>query len=259
MTNKTVIVTGASRGLGAATASVAAELGANVVLNARSATALEQEAQLIRDAGGGAVAVAGDVSHLKDCRQLVEKTMAEFGRVDAVINNAGILEPIAPLAEADAEAWQKNLIVNVLGPMMLTQAALPHLRRQEGRVVNVSSGAANYALPGWSAYCVAKGGLNQLNRAIAAEEAKVTAVAVRPGVVDTEMQAQIREEGEKGMPESEHARFVNYQEQGDLLPPHVPGRALAVLALHAPHEWSGEFLSWDDDKVQALVERASNR
>lgn len=258
MTSKTVIVTGASRGLGAATARVAAELGANVVLNARSAAALDREAQLIRDADGSAVAVAGDVSRLENCQQLVEKTMAQFGRIDAVINNAGILEPITPLAEANPEAWKKNLLINVLGPMMVTQAALPHLRRQEGRVVNVSSGAATYALPGWSAYCVAKGGLNQLNRAIAAEEKSVTAVAVRPGVVDTEMQAQIREEGRNGMPESEHARFVNYHEQGELLPPHLPGRALAVLALYAPHEWSGEFLSWDDDKVQALVQQVSD-
>jgi NAD(P)-dependent dehydrogenase (short-subunit alcohol dehydrogenase family) len=259
MTTQTVIITGASRGLGEAVAYAAADLGANVVLNARSAEAIEEIARFIRDAGGSALAVPGDVGRPEDCHNVVEKTVAKFGRIDAVVNNAGILEPIAPIADADPAAWEYNLAVNVLGPLMLTQAALPQLRRRQGRVINVSSGAAVSAVPGWGAYCVAKGGLNQFNRVLAAEEAAITAVAVRPGVVDTAMQATIREHGQTGMTADAHARFVRYHEQGELLSPARPGRALVMLALYAPPDWSGEFLSWDDEKVQKLEEMVKRK
>ena len=252
---KTVIITGASRGLGAATAEIAAELGAYVVLNARSADALAAQVERIRAAGGRASAVAGDVSHSEVARQLVAAAIEETGRLDAVVNNAGILAPIATVADADLEAWGRNLAINLLAPVGLAQAALPHLRPARGRIINVSSGAAVNAIFGWGAYCVAKAGLNQLTYQLAAEEPDVTALAIRPGVVDTEMQAQIRQEGAGSMPEALYQRFVRYHEQGELLPPELPGRALAALALYAPPAWSGQFLPWDADEVQALVQR----
>jgi len=256
---KTVIVTGASRGLGAAAARAAGELGANVALNARSEGDLRAVAEEVNAAGGRALVVPGDVSEADACRRLVEETVARLGGLDAVINNAGVLEPIATLAEGDPAAWRNNILINVLGPYYLTRFALPHLREREdlhqggGKVINVSSGAAVRATEGWSAYCTAKAALNHFNRVLAAEEDTIVAVAVRPGVVDTAMQAAIREEGREGMPADSHRRFVAYHEEGELLPPEVPGRVLAVLALHAPAGWSGEFLSWDDEPVQALV------
>ena len=259
MTTKTIIVTGASRGLGLAIARDAADLGASVVLFARSADTLEQEAQAIRETGAKAIAIPGDISQEADCRRLVEKTLAAFGRIDALVNNAGVIEPIAPLADADVAAWRQSLLTNVLGPMMLTQAALPYLRQHRGRVINVSSGASTYAIPGWGAYCTAKGALNQFNRVLSVEEEMVTAVAVRPGVVDTDMQAIIREMGEAGMPESAYQRFVRLRDEGQLLPPEAPGGAIAVLALFAPREWDGEFVAWDDERVQELVRKYATR
>ncbi len=148
MSTKTIIITGASRGLGLAIAQDAATLGANVVMFARSADLLAQEAQYIRDAGGAALAVPGDISQLADCQHLVEKTMSNFGRIDSIVHNAGVLEPIAPIAEADPALWQQNLMINLLGPMMLSQAALPYLRQNRGRVIHVSSGASTYAIAG---------------------------------------------------------------------------------------------------------------
>ncbi|MBE2225038.1 MAG: SDR family NAD(P)-dependent oxidoreductase [Anaerolineae bacterium] len=259
MSTKTIIITGASRGLGLAIAQDAAALGASVAMFARSAELLAQEAQNIRDAGGAALAVPGDISQLADCRRLVEKTMSNFGRIDSIVHNAGMLEPIAPIAEADPAVWQQNLMTNLLGPMMLTQAALPYLRQNRGRVIHVSSGAATYAIAGWSAYCATKGGLNQLSRALAIEEELVTSLAVRPGVVDTEMQALIRTLGAEGMPEAAYQRFLNLKEKGELLPPEVPGGTLAVLALYAPREWDGDFLSWDEERVQELVRMYATR
>jgi len=254
MSKPTLIITGASRGLGAAAARIAAQLGANVVLNARSAAALERVAQAVGEAGCEALAAPGDISRADTCAFLVKQSVERFGRIDAVINNAGMIDPVASIAEADTAVWQYNLAVNLLGPMMLTQAALPYLRESQGRVINVSSGAAVNAVPGWAAYCAAKAALNHFTRVLAVEEPEVTAVAFRPGVVNTEMQAVIRRDGAGGMPASAHARFLQYHAQGELLPPERPGLALAVLALHAPPEWSGDFLAWNDAQVQALVQ-----
>lgn len=248
-----ILVTGASRGLGAATAQILFEMGAAVVLNARSAGVLQALAQEADPGGGRSLVVAGDVGDEADCRRLVAATVERFGRLDGLINNAGVLQPIAPLGEEEPADWRQNIAVNLLGPYYLIHHALPHLRASRGRVVNVSSGAAVSPVPGWSAYSVAKAAINMLTRALAEEAPEVVSLALRPGVVDTAMQATIREEGVSGMPAERHRRFVQYHQQGELLPPEKPGRALATLALYAPPAWSGEFLQWDEPKVAALV------
>lgn len=255
MTAKTIIITGASRGLGAAAARILGGEGVNVVLNARSADDLEVVANEIDPQGKRVLVVPGDASREADCRDLVRQTVEHFGRLDGLINNAGVLHPIAPVAKADPQLWQTNIAVNLLGPFYLTHYALPHLREARGRVINVSSGSAVSVTEGWSAYCAAKAGLNHFTRVLAAEEPQVVALAFRPGVVDTEMQRTIREQGRDGMPAQSHQKFVQYHEQEELLPPEVPGRALVALALAAPHEWSGEFLRWNEERVQTLVLR----
>lgn len=255
MTSQTIIITGASRGLGAATARIAAQMDANVVLTARTEEDLRTVAQEIEAAGGRALAVVGDISQAADCQRVVAETVKAYGQVDALVNNAGVLAPIAPIADGDADAWKVSWAINVHGPFMLAQAALPYLRERSGRVINVSSGAAVKVLPGWAAYCVAKAALNQFTWALAEEEPAITAIAFRPGVVDTAMQATIRREGATGMPEEVYSRFVRYHEEHELLPPEVPGCALAVLACHAPHEWSGAFLARNSEQVQSLVRR----
>ena len=132
-------------------------------------------------AGGTALSVPGDVSRADDCDHLVNAAVSHFGRLDALVNNAGILEPIAPIAEADPQAWQRSWAVNVLGPVLMTRAALSHLRESEGRIVHISSGAANRPVVGWGAYCTTKAALNHLNRVLALEEPTLTTIAVRPG------------------------------------------------------------------------------
>lgn len=253
MTLPTILITGASRGLGAAAARMAAEMGANLAITARSETGLAAVAAAIRSQGGAVLVAPGDVTDTAFPARLLAQISARYGRLDALINNAGMLEPVAKIAEADTAVLRQNIAVNLIGPMALTQAALPYLRQSRGRVINVSSGAAVKAMPGWAAYCASKAALNHFTRVLAVEEPEITAIAVRPGVVDTAMQRVIREEGRAGMPADVHARFIHFHEQGDLLPPEQPGRALAALALYAPPAWSGEFLNWDDEQVQALL------
>jgi NAD(P)-dependent dehydrogenase (short-subunit alcohol dehydrogenase family) len=234
-------------------ARIAAEKGAAVIINARSEELLMAVAADIEQGGAEVLVVPGDVSRQEECAAVVEKTIERFGRLDALINNAGILQPIALMAEADPKDWQYNLMVNILGPMMMIQAAIPYLRETNGRVINISSGAATTAMAGWAGYCASKAALNHITRVLAQEEPAITTLAVRPGVVDTEMQALIRSEGNKGMTEADHQRFVTLHQSGDLVSPETSSRALIALALQAPHEWSGEFLSWDDELVQKLV------
>jgi NAD(P)-dependent dehydrogenase (short-subunit alcohol dehydrogenase family) len=254
MSQPVIIITGASRGLGKATAEYAAEMGARVVLNARSADTLNAVAKSIRGAGGTALNVPGDISQPDECRHLVDAAVSQWGRIDAIINNAGIAQPIARLDEAEPLDWEENWAVNVLGPVLLTQAALPYLRQSKGRAVHVSSGAAVKAIPGWGAYCVAKAALNHFSQMLAVEEPDITSIAFRPGAVNTDMHAVIREQGAEAMADENYNYFVDLFRQDKLLPPEKPGRSLALLALYAPPEWSGEFIQWDEERVTQLAE-----
>jgi NAD(P)-dependent dehydrogenase (short-subunit alcohol dehydrogenase family) len=223
--------------------------GAAVVPAARSFEALTALADWIRRRGAPVLPLTVDVSSRRQCEAAVEKTAASFGRIDALVNNAGVIEPVAPLADTDPDAWSHNLAVNLLGPYYLIRAALPHLRRARGRLVDIGTGASEKAIEGWSAYCAAKAGLAHLTRVVAAETREITAVSFRPGVVDTDMQAQIRREGPAGMTPEKAAYFQRLKAEGKLLPPAQPARAAAWLALHAPASWSGEQLEFDDPRI----------
>ncbi len=247
--NPVVIVTGASRGLGAAVARWLALAGSAVTLVARSREKLEGIAAEISRLGGRPLICPADVSDFNSCRRAVDSTLDHFGRIDALVNNAGIVQPLARVADADPDEWRRNIEVNLLAPFYLAQAALSELRRRNGRIVNVSSGAANLALETVSAYCTAKAALNHFTRVLAAEEKDVTSLAVRPGVVDTNMQAVLRNESGNAMPAEQIAYYRQLKEQGELEPPEVPARSIAWLALHAPHEFSGQFLDYDDPRI----------
>jgi NAD(P)-dependent dehydrogenase (short-subunit alcohol dehydrogenase family) len=253
MDHPTIIITGASRGLGAAIARTAARMGANVALSARTAGALERETQAIRTVGGQAIAIPGDVSLEADCHEIVQQTLQAFGRIDGLVNNGGVIEPIGPIADTPPHEWERSWAVNVLGAVALIRLALPSLRQAGGRVINISSGAASNPIPGWGAYASAKAALDHLTRILAGEEPAVTAIAVRPGLVDTQMQITIRETGKGRMGESNYQRLSGAYQQGKLLPPEEPGKAIACLAMAAPHAWSAEVLAWDDEKVRELV------
>ena len=247
--NPVVIVSGASRGVGAATARWLAKAGSAVTLIARSADDLEKVAKDVQQLRGSSLVYTCDVSDAGACRSAVAKTLEQFGRLDAVVNNAGMVEPLAPVSGSDVDHWQNNIAVNLLGPFYLIRAAIDNLREQNGRIVNVSSGAATITVENASAYCAAKAALNHLSRVLAAEEPRLTVMAVRPGVVDTQMQDTIRQKGQGVMSAEQLAYYQNLKAGGQLEKPEVPGRAIAWLALHAPGEFSGQFLDYDDPRI----------
>jgi NAD(P)-dependent dehydrogenase (short-subunit alcohol dehydrogenase family) len=251
--HKVVIVTGASRGLGAATAFSLAAGNAAVCLVARSKKPLVAVEAAILAKGGRAMAIQTDVADAAACQHLVERSFERWGRLDAVVNNAGILGPLAFTADSDPLAWHDAFKVNVMGPYFLSRVALPLLRQSSGRIVNVSSGASSTALAGAGAYCASKAALNHFTRILAAEETRVTSIAVRPGVVDTPMQTTLRETAPSVMPKELADYYQKIKIGGELEPPEVPAKSIAWLALNAPPEWSGRYLSYDDPEIAASI------
>ncbi len=248
-TNPVIIVTGASRGLGAAVACWLGKAGTAVALVARSEENLQQVAADVRRLGGSAHVIAADVSDLHACHSAVESTLAQFGRIDALVNNAGVVQPLAPIADTKPDEWRRSIEVNLFAAYYMVRSAVSDLRKHTGRIVNVSSGAANLALATVSAYCAGKAALNHFTRVLAAEEPAVTSLTVRPGVVDTDMQAVLRSDAANAMPAEQKAYYRELKERGELEPPEVPARAIAWLALYAPSEFSGRFLDYDDPRI----------
>jgi NAD(P)-dependent dehydrogenase (short-subunit alcohol dehydrogenase family) len=189
MTDRVVIVTGGSRGIGRALAEGYSAAGARVVVTSRKAAACDETVKHLRAMGGQAVAVPCHVGDLDALLDLVQRTVDAFGGIDVVVNNAANALAL-PHGEYTPEAWAKSLDVNLRGPVFLVQAALPHLRRSaHAAVLNVVSGAAFLFSSTVSLYGIGKAGLMAATRSMAAEFAPygIRVNALSPGTVDTDM------------------------------------------------------------------------
>jgi NAD(P)-dependent dehydrogenase (short-subunit alcohol dehydrogenase family) len=189
MTGRVVIVTGATRGIGRSLAEGYVAAGAKVVVSSRKAAACDETAKHLRAMGGEALAAPCHVGDLGALRELVERTVAAFGAIDVVVNNAA--NALAkPHGEYTAEAWAKSLDVNLRGPVFLVQEALPQLRKsRHAAVLNVISGAAFLFSSTVSLYGIGKAGLMAATRSMAAEFAPlgIRVNALSPGTTDTDM------------------------------------------------------------------------
>lgn len=191
-----VIVTGASSGIGEATAEALAEEGATVVLAARRVEELEALADRIEADGGDALVVPTDVTDEADIDALVETVTDEYGRIDVLVNNAGVML-VEPLERADRSNLRQMVEVNLLGLMNLTHAVLPVMQEQgSGHVVNVSSVAGRRANENFSGYNATKFGVNAFTEAVRQEVTTegIRTTVVEPGAVDTELPTHITDE-----------------------------------------------------------------
>ena len=179
-----VLVTGGTRGIGRAAALAFLAAGARVAVTGRSEdTALKAAAAL----GSGAVAAPGDVAGAEQCRRVVERAAEALGGLDVLVNCAGIARG-GPVEAVTEDLWDATLDINLKGTFFCTQAALPHLRRARGNVVNLASDAGLIGEVGLAVYCASKGGVVNLTRALALELAPDVRVnCVCPGYVDTDM------------------------------------------------------------------------
>jgi NAD(P)-dependent dehydrogenase (short-subunit alcohol dehydrogenase family) len=241
---KVVLITGASRGIGEAAARAFAAAGARVALLGRSKEAL---AQIAGDTGPDAIAIPCDVSRFWEVEAAINATLQTFGRLDVLIGNAGVIDPISQLSDADPEGWSKAIDINLKGVFHGMRAALPVMIAQGGgTIITVSSGAAYGPVEGWSAYCSGKAGAFMLTRC-ADHEARAQGVRVlglSPGTVATDMQRAIKASG---------VNPVSQMEWSDHIPPEWPAKALIWMCSKDADAYLGQDVSLRDPDVRRSV------
>jgi NAD(P)-dependent dehydrogenase (short-subunit alcohol dehydrogenase family) len=239
---KAVLVTGASRGLGEGVAGALAKEGAKVMLVARDGKLAKKVADEI---GGHAQALTCDVSNYAAVERAVSETRQKLGGLDILINNAGVIEPIADIASSDPVAWARNIEINLIGAYNVVRAVLGGMIASGGSIINISSGAAHRPLEGWSAYCAGKAGLAMLTRSIALETAgKVRIFGFSPGTIDTDMQVKIRASG---------INQISQIPRANLSPVEHAVRGLVYLCDNASDDLMGQDVSMRDDAFRKRI------
>ncbi|WP_394151832.1 SDR family oxidoreductase [Loktanella salsilacus] len=244
MTGKTVLITGASRGIGAAAAQAFAAAEANVALVARSR---EQITELAGQIGKNALAIPCDVSRYWEAEQAVSAAIQTFGRIDVVINNAGVIDPIGALSQVDPEAWGKAIDINLKGVMHGMRAAIgPMISQGSGTIITVSSGAAHNPLEGWSAYCASKAGAYMLTQVADRENRGkgLRILGLSPGTVATDMQREIKQSGVGPVAQLDWSAHI---------PPEWAAQALVWMCTPEADPWLGKDVSLRDDDIRKKV------
>ncbi|KAJ5691980.1 oxidoreductase [Penicillium macrosclerotiorum] len=251
MAAKTIIVTGASRGLGLAMAKylLSAPQAHNVVVVART---LEPLQKLKEQYSSQVEVVNGDLADFSMAQKAVDAAIKSFGQLDGMILNHGILGQVGKIADADIDEWKKCFDVNFFSLVAFTKAALPALRESKGKIIFTSSGAAVTGYPGWGLYGGTKATMNHLALTLGSEEPEVTSVSIQPGMVDTEMQRELREDHATNLNAQMHAKFVGAHKDGKLVKPEESGHVIAKLALDAPKDLSGRSLRWNSEELGAF-------
>ncbi|CDZ96277.1 Predicted dehydrogenase [Phaffia rhodozyma] len=250
MSPKTIILTGASRGLGLSILKLLLlpPFSAQVISISRSLPRALLD--LKKQNPDRLQLIQGNVNERYVSEKAVESARA-WGGVDSIILNAGVLEPLGKVADIDVAKWQAHLETNFLSLLHTIQVALPDLRRSKGSIVMVSSGASVKGTQGWGVYATGKAAMNSLARTLGEEEKDVLTVAIRPGVVNTDMQTLIRSTGEECMTPKDYQNVQRLYAEGELLDPEDPGYVFAALAARGgPMDLSGKFLSWNEEALK---------
>ena len=222
ITGKVIVITGASSGMGEAAARHLAAKGACVVLGARRADRLDALVADIVAAGGNATAVVTDVTKGADVQKLVDAAVESYGRIDVLINNAGVM-PLSPLERLMVDEWDRMIDVNIKGVLYGVAAALPYMKAQmSGHIINLSSVAGHVLFPGAAVYCATKFAVRALSEGLRQEVKpyNIRTTIISPGAVKTELLDHITEAdvqkanqdyvGQVGVPAATFARLVDF-------------------------------------------------
>ena len=242
--DKVVMITGASRGIGEAAARAFAAEGAKVALLARTE---ERIAGITGEIGESAIAIPCDVSRFWEVQAAVDAVVQTFGKLDVLVNNAGVIEPVAHLAEADPEAWGHVIDINLKGVFHGMRAAMPVMMEAGGgTILNISSGAAHGPVEAWSHYCASKAGAYMLTRMGDKESraAGLRVIGLSPGTVATQMQREIKATG---------INPISQLDWSDHIPPDWPAKALMWMCTEDADEFLGQDVSLRDEAIRAKV------
>jgi NAD(P)-dependent dehydrogenase (short-subunit alcohol dehydrogenase family) len=242
---RVALVTGAGRGIGAATARLLASEGSAVALAARTEKEIVSVAREISSRGGTALPVILDVADEASVTACFGKVRAELGNITILINNAGTPGVPLPVAATRPEAWRSVFDVNVTGAFLCAREALPGMASANwGRIVNVSSAAARHPVAGMAAYGASKAALDQLTRVLALEGEPygICVTGVYPGVVDTRMQEESRGFGQELIGKQLHRMFQGYRDFGMLHLPEEPAELISYLCTPAAGRLSGHII-----------------
>jgi len=207
----------------------------------------ERVQTVAREIGGGAAALACDVSDYAAVERAVSATRKRFGGLDILVNNAGVIEPIADIASSDPAQWARNIQINLIGAYNVLRVVLDGMvKTGGGTLINVSSGAAYRPLEGWSAYCAAKAGLAMLTRAIKLETGGrgIRIFGFSPGTIDTDMQVKIRASG---------INAISQIPRANLSPVEHAVRGLLYLCDSASDDLIGEDASMRDEAFRKRI------
>lgn len=242
---KAVLITGASRGIGAATARLFAEKSARLGLAGRPGAALESVARET-----GAMLLPCDVADFAQVQAAVDAMVDRFGALDVLINNAGVIDPIGTLDTVDPADWGRQIDINLKGVFYGMRAALPVMKKAgSGTILTVGSGAAYNALEGWSGYCASKAGAIMLTRAAHLEAGEtVRVLSLSPGTVATDMQAAIRTSGVNPVSQLDWSAHV---------PPDWPARALLWMCSDDADDYRGSEVALREPLIRARLGLAS--
>ncbi|MEO6298742.1 MAG: SDR family NAD(P)-dependent oxidoreductase [Paracoccaceae bacterium] len=220
LAGRTILVTGAGKGIGAELVRILHQKGATVYAGVYPVESVE-------DLPSGVTQLKLDVTNQADVDSAIARITAERGRLDVLVNNAGVINPIGPLAEIATDDLAPAFAVNVMGVHRMVIAALPLLRASKGTILNAGTGAATTAMEGWTAYCSTKAGMQMLTRMMALELGreglKIFFLGIPP--TDTAMQAKIRASG---------LNPISQIPQDKLVPTNVPASVMAYLCGPAP-------------------------
>lgn len=246
--SKVILVTGASRGVGHAIAKfvIDAPPKHKVILVSRTEQPLKELQELAPDR---IAFKTGDLADQKCIKEAIDLAVSKFGRLDSLILNHGTLGQVKKIVDLEEEDWEDCFKTNFFSCAIAAKYAIPELRKNKGRIIITSSGAASNGYTGWGIYGATKAALNHLTLTLSVEEPDITTIAIRPGMVDTEMQRQIREVHKDSMDANDMKKFSSAFEEGKLVKPEQCGHVIAKLASVGPAALSGQMLSWNDEKL----------